>query len=39
MPTGRILIVVDDPRLRELYARVLSLKGYEVKTAERVAPK
>jgi two-component system, NtrC family, response regulator len=35
MPTGRILIIDDEPRLRELYARVLGLEGYEVKTAER----
>jgi DNA-binding response OmpR family regulator len=34
MPTGRIMIVDDEPRLRELYARVLGLEGYELKTAE-----
>ena len=36
-PHARLLIVDDDPLVRELHSRVLSLAGYEVVTAENGA--
>jgi len=33
-PRARLLVVDDEQLIRELYARVLSLEGYEVETAE-----
>ena len=33
-PRARLLVVEDEQLIRELYARVLSLEGYEVETAE-----
>ena len=33
-PRARLLVVDDEQLIRELYARVLSMEGYEVETAE-----
>ncbi len=33
LPRARLLVVDDDPLIRELHARVLGLAGYEVETA------
>ena len=32
-PAARVLVIADDPKAREIYARVLEFVGYEVKRA------
>src|ERR1041385_3329885 len=36
-PRARVLVVDDEQLIRELYARVLSLEGYEVETEDNGA--
>ena len=32
-PAARVLLIADDPKAREIYARVLEFVGYEVRRA------
>jgi CheY-like chemotaxis protein len=32
-PAARVLVIADDPKAREIYARVLEFVGYEVRRA------